>query len=114
MPVCVAQLWYTVSTVMVYCATPILCDAVVVPVLGVRLYSVSDAHCTDIYSDNFIPEPLTLHTAVGGTVRPLLGSNRHGQAMLYLFQKHMFCWGYEYIVCRNEITYVKVKFYVFY
>jgi hypothetical protein len=53
---------------------------------------------------------LTLHTAVVGTVRPLLGSRRHGQAMLYLFQKHLLCWEYEYIVCHNQITHFKIKF----
>jgi hypothetical protein len=35
---------------------------------------------------------LTLNTAVVGTVRPLLHSHRHGHTMLYLFQKHLFCW----------------------
>jgi hypothetical protein len=56
---------------------------------------------------------LTLLTAVAGTVRPLLGSRRHGQAMLYLFQKYLL-WECEYTVYRNKIAYVKVKFYVFY
>jgi hypothetical protein len=32
--------------------------------------------------------PLTQQTAVVSTVRSLLGSGRHGQATLYLFQKH--------------------------
>jgi len=43
------------------------------------------------------------------TVRSLLGSGRHGQATLYLFQKHLFL-EYEYMVYRNGIASVKVKF----
>lgn len=35
---------------------------------------------------------LTLHTAVVSMVWPMLGSHQHGQAMLYLFQKHLLCW----------------------
>jgi len=31
---------------------------------------------------------IKLHTAVVGTVRSPLGSGRHGQAVLYLFQKY--------------------------
>jgi hypothetical protein len=57
---------------------------------------------------------LTLHTTAVSTVQPLLGSLWDGQAMLYLFQKHLLCWDQEYIVCCNEITYIKVKFYVLY
>ena len=39
------------------------------------------------------PSPRTLHTAMVSTVRSPLGSGRHGQAKLYLFQKHLFCLG---------------------
>jgi len=54
---------------------------------------------------------LPLHTAVIGTVRTLRGPGRHGQAMLYLFQKHLLCWGgWEYIVYCNGIAAVRVKF----
>ena len=35
-----------------------------------------------------------VYTAVVCTVRPLLGSCRNGQAMLYLFQKRLPCWNY--------------------
>jgi hypothetical protein len=66
----------------------------------IRLYLL----VIQIYSDNLIPKlPNTAHSC-----------SRHGQAMLYLFQKHPFCWEYEYIVYHKEITYAKVKFYVFY
>jgi hypothetical protein len=41
---------------------------------------------------------LTLHTAVVGTVRSLRGSRQHSKAILYLFQKHLLCWEYEYVV----------------
>jgi len=40
----------------------------------------------------------------------LIGSGWHGQATLYLFQKHLLCWVYEYIVYHNGIAFVKVKF----
>jgi len=43
-------------------------------------------------------------------VRPLLGSGRHGQATINLFQKHPHCWEQQYIVYRNGIASVKVKF----
>jgi hypothetical protein len=45
---------------------------------------------------------LTLHTAVVSTVRSLLGSGRHGKAVLYLFQKHLLYWELENIFYRNE------------
>ena len=57
---------------------------------------------------------LTLHTAVVGTVWPLLGSHRNRQATLHLFQKYLLCWQHEYIVSRNKITCVKVTFCVFF
>jgi len=63
-------------------------------------------------SDNLIEGTLTLHTAVVGTDRSLLGSGRHGQATLYLFQKHILCWESEYIVCHNGIASVQINFFV--
>ena len=45
--------------------------------------------------------PSTLHTAVVGTVRPLLGWRRNGQATLYLCQKHLLLC--DYIVYRKVI-----------
>jgi len=53
--------------------------------------------------------PLTLHTAAVSTVRSLLVASRHGQATIYLFQKCLLCWEWEYIVCHNGIASVKVK-----
>ena len=41
----------------------------------------------------------TLCTAVVGTVRPLTGSRRICQAILYLFQKRLPCW--KYVVYRS-------------
>jgi len=43
-------------------------------------------------------------------VRPLFGSGRHGKATINLFQKHPLCWKQHYIVYRNGIASVKVKF----
>jgi hypothetical protein len=43
----------------------------------------------------------------------LLGFRRKGQKTLYLFQKHLLCWEYKYIVHRNKINHVKVTFCVF-
>ena len=37
---------------------------------------------------------LTLYTAAVGTTWPLLSSAPTGQAALYLFQKHLLCWGH--------------------
>jgi hypothetical protein len=54
---------------------------------------------------------LTLQTAVVTTVLSLLGSDRRGQATLYLFQKHILNWE-TYIVYRSGIASVKVNFYV--
>jgi len=63
-------------------------------------------------SDNMIPKPP--HTAYScgkhGSVTRWFG--RHGQATLYLFEKHIL-WGWEYIVYRHEVASVKVNF-VFY
>jgi hypothetical protein len=42
-----------------------------------------------------------LHTAAVSAVRPLLGSGQNGQALLYLFQKHLIC--LEYIVYGNVV-----------
>jgi hypothetical protein len=64
------------------------------------------------YSGNWTRESLTLHTAVVGTVRLLLGSQRKGQKTLHLFQKHLLSWEYECIVSRNKIT--SVKSYILY
>jgi hypothetical protein len=41
--------------------------------------------------------------------RLLLGSGRHGQAMIYLFQKHLLIWEYEYTVYRNGIASKKLQ-----
>jgi hypothetical protein len=43
-------------------------------------------------------------------VQSLLGSGQHGQAMFYLFQKQILCQEQEYIVYRNGIASVIVKF----
>jgi hypothetical protein len=61
-----------------------------------------------------MPEPLTLNTAVVGTVRQLFGSHRNSQTTLYMFQKYLLCWEREYIVSRNKIDPVKVTFCVFF
>jgi len=47
---------------------------------------------------------------VVSTVRSLLGSGRQGQATINLFQKHQPCWEQQYIVYRNGIASIKVKF----
>jgi len=54
-------------------------------------------------SDSLISELETLNTAVVGTVRSLLSSDRHGKAPLYVFQKHLLLWGLEYIFYRSEV-----------
>jgi hypothetical protein len=51
--------------------------------------------------------PSALHTAVVGTVRPLLGSRQNGQSTLYPSQKYLLCWEHKYIVSRNKIDSVK-------
>jgi hypothetical protein len=38
-----------------------------------------------------VTSSLTLYTAAVGTAWPLFGSPRNGQAVLYLFQKHLLC-----------------------
>jgi len=43
-------------------------------------------------------------------VQSLLGSDCHDQATLYLFQKYLLCWVYEYIAYHNGTAFVKVKF----
>ena len=52
---------------------------------------------------------LTLCTVVVSKFWPLLGSVRHDQAMIYLFQKHLIFWEYEYIVYRNGIASKKLQ-----
>ena len=47
-----------------------------------------------VYTDAGVLVRHTLYTAVVGTAQPLLGSCRNGQAMLYLYQKHLPCWNY--------------------
>jgi len=54
---------------------------------------------------------LELHTAVFSTVRSPVGCVRHGQATLYLFQKHQLYWEQQYNVCGNGITADKVKYF---
>ena len=39
---------------------------------------------------------LTLYIAAVGTAWSLLGSPRNGKATIYLFQKHLLCWGYSH------------------
>jgi hypothetical protein len=52
---------------------------------------------------------LTLHTAVVSTIQSVLGSGRHGQAMLPLFQISTLLVK-KYIVYCKGIASVKVKF----
>jgi hypothetical protein len=69
-----------------YIKGSILFNGILTVFILTRNYTVfNHGYCCAV---NLIPCSLTLHTAVGGTVRPLLGSRRHGQAMLYLFKKH--------------------------
>jgi len=53
----------------------------------------------EIYTDAGGLARHSLYTAAVGTVRPLLGSRRNGQAMLYRFQKRLSCWKYVVAVC---------------
>ena len=61
-------------------------------------------------SENFILELPIPQTVVVSMVRSLLGSGRHGQATIYLFQKHPLYLGQQYIVYSNGIGSVKVTF----
>jgi len=54
----------------------------------------------------------TLHTVAVGTVRSLLGSGRHGQETLYLFQKHIPCCEWEYIVTMELLLFRLIFFFV--
>jgi hypothetical protein len=53
----------------------------------------------EVYTEAGVLVRHTVYTAVVGTVRPLLGSRRNGQAMLYLFQKCFPCW--QYVAYRS-------------
>ena len=55
-------------------------------------------------SDHLISELPATATAVVGMVRSLLGSGRHGQVTLYLFQKDPLSWEQACIVYRNGIA----------
>lgn len=50
----------------------------------------------------------TLHTAVISTVQSLLGSVRHSQVTLHLFQTHLLSWELKYIY-HNGIASIRVK-----
>ena len=54
-----------------------------------------------VYTDTDVLLRHTLYTAVVGTVRPLLGSRRNGQATLQLFQKRLPYW--KYVVYRSAM-----------
>ena len=45
----------------------------------------------EVYTDAGVLVRHAVYTAVVGTVRPLQGARRNGQAMLYLFQKRLPC-----------------------
>jgi len=64
-------------------------------------------HCADQIT--WYLSLLTLHTTVVSLVQSLHVASRHGQATIYLFQKHLLYWECEYIVCRNGNASVKVK-----
>ena len=76
-----------------------------------EIHGFEDRKCIKI---TWYLSSLTLHTAVVGTVWPLLGSRRNGHKTLYLFQKYLPCWEQENIVSRNKSDPVKVKFCVFF
>jgi hypothetical protein len=87
------------------------------PLLPLPCVTVCHHISTDLYKNDYCANQITwylnrlsLRTALVGMVRPLLGSGRHGQATLYLFQKYLLCWEYQYIVYRNGIASVKVIF----
>jgi len=63
---------------------------------------VREMYCAIVISS--YPSSTTLHTAVIGTAQSPVGSGRHDQAMLHLFQKHLHitcysptCWASNYL-----------------
>ena len=56
---------------------------------------------SEVYADAGVLIRHTLYAAVVGTVRPLLGSRRNGQATLHLSQKRLPYW--KYVVYRSAM-----------
>ena len=68
---------------------PMLLNYPCIPSPPSTLIILSALYCAQPTSASL--SSLKLHTAVVGTVRSPLGSGRHGQATLYLFQKRQLC-----------------------